>query len=59
MGNNTAYTCQDGIDLMGGNAAHWIDQLEAWGEASTMFPDFKYMIIDYYIPLDNKNIAWY
>ena len=42
---------------MWGNAAHWMDHLEVWGEVPTMFPDFKHMSIDQYAPLDDKNIA--
>ena len=42
---------------MGGNAACWMDRLEVWGEAPTMFPDFERMFIDQYAPLDDKNIA--
>ena len=42
---------------MGGNVAHWMDQLEVCGEAPTMFPDFKCMFIDSYMPLNDKNNA--
>ena len=42
---------------MGGNAAHWIDRLEVWGEVPTMFPDFECIFIDQYAPLDDKNNA--
>ena len=42
---------------MNGNAACWMDHLEVQGEAPTMFPDFEHMVIDQYVPLDNKNIA--
>ena len=42
---------------MGGNAAHWMDQLEVQGEAPTMPPDFERIFIDQYAPLDGKNVA--
>ena len=42
---------------MGGNAARWMDRLEVQEGAPTMFPDFKCMLIDQYVPLDDKNIA--
>ena len=58
MGNDTEQAHQYSIALMGGNTASWIDHLEVWREAPTMFPDFERMFIDQYAPLDNKNIAW-
>ena len=57
MGNGTAQACKYSIALMGGNAAHWMDCLEVWGEAAAMFPGFERMFIDQYAPLDNKNVA--
>ena len=58
MGNDTTLVCQYSIALMGGSAARWMDHLEVWGEVPAMFPDFKHMFIDQYVPLDNKNAAW-
>ena len=40
---------------MGGNVAHWMDGLEVWAPA--MFPDFEHILIDQYVPLDDKNVA--
>ena len=58
MGNDTTQACQYSIALMGGNAAHWMDRLEIWGEAPAMLLDFEHMFIDQYTPLDDKNVAW-
>ena len=48
---------QYSIALMGGNAAHWMDRLEVWGEVPATFPDFERMFIDQYAPLDGKKVA--
>ena len=34
-----------------------MDRLKVQREASAMFPNFKWMFIDQYAPLDDKNIA--
>ena len=32
--------------------------LELQGDATTTFPEFKCMLLNYYIQLGDKNIAW-
>ena len=49
--------CQYSITLMGGNATRWMDHLEVRGEVPAMLPDFEWMFIDQYAPLNDKNIA--
>ena len=42
---------------MGGNAAHWMDQIEVWEEVPAIFPDFECMFMDKYAPFDDKKAA--
>ena len=35
-----------------------MDRLELQIEVPTIFPNFKHMFMDQYVPVDENNIAW-
>ena len=42
---------------MAGNVARWMGRLEVQGHTPNNFPEFKKLFINYYTPLDDKNVA--
>ena len=51
---DTEATYQYAVALMGGNAARWMDRLEAQGNAPNSFLEFKKLSFNQYTPLDDK-----